>query len=966
MPFAFLGGVLDMSGNTPCDSSSGCSERHTTSALLSERSRGVKEPRMSSSPLHDTSEPFTVWQFKISQLRFQAIFGLLALTMLSIGLIWDSPGRRQHFAGSFFAAFVAIARQALARMKCQQQARKRMLFVSFVVTLMLDFAHARLRISIVEVSLPTWIFWLVRDMIKPIFTAYVFSSVSASLHVFCLLEVSHLSLGFLTAAHAKALCARCSLVTGRAADADDSFDSIIRALIFFSNVIGMVIFTSIHAQQSSLYDASCRNAAVAQDLLDARGRERDASQEVLRANAERMAAIEERQRANEEVLAAQREMLAAQKEMLAANEEKVQMRDRYIGALSHDFGTPIAAMHMALNVLADTLATDPAETGVNDCGQQGCKHGGEQAGTFGGQHIEPQIGHRGCVQCCHHGGRAGHDVAKLITSLRASLDLLKIIRLQAVSYSALASGVALSPELEPFEPRELLEHVERVAQFMPKSSALQLVFNLDPECPALVVGNRSWLMMMMINLLSNAFKYAQASTVSLGVSYSALTQLLTVEVSDDGVGVPASFRSSLFRSFSTTSKSGSGLGLYNVQQMARGLGGTAAYSARTPVPGSVFTLHIPCAKATVAAQEQARMQPQARAQAHGQAQPLSSPQPHSLQPTSLRLSPQPSQPPVTEGCSPTGEALSTRSPSTSVDAIGRAEPMRAQTLQRRCLSTASTLPLHPPVSRWADGSRDAGEQNPPPSALAPAHSAAHAPAHTLALSPAHSAAHSPADSPTRSPTRSSAALAVSPAASAHAPSPEAPRHAPHKTSPSTLAAASLASYAQPRAQPYAQPRSPPGSVADVGAELQVLLSRGPVLVVEDDPTLRWLTETMLSKWGAEELRAASDGQEAMRMLTHPHAPFKPAWVIMDVQMPVLDGIQTTRAIREYEREQRVPRQDRLRIIGFSANGDDDFCREQASDVGFDAMLCKPLKMTLLKACLAGIDGRDAAHAAEAR
>eukprot|EP00965_Chrysotila_dentata_P009725 316591-Pleurochrysis_carterae.AAC.2 len=98
----------------------------------------------------------------------------------------------------------------------------------------------------------------------------------------------------------------------------------------------------------------------------------------------------------------------------------------------------------------------------------------------------------------------------------------------------------------------------------------------------------------------------------------------------------------------------------------------------------------------------------------------------------------------------------------------------------------------------------------------------------------------------------------------------------------------------------------------------------------------------------------------------PHRAQSVPAALVPAQMPVLDGIQTTRAIREYEREQRVPRQDRLRIIGFSANGDDDFCREQASDVGFDAMLCKPLKMTLLKACLAGIDGRDAAHAAEAR
>eukprot|EP00965_Chrysotila_dentata_P205032 6182708-Pleurochrysis_carterae.AAC.1 len=47
----------------------------------------------------------------------------------------------------------------------------------------------------------------------------------------------------------------------------------------------------------------------------------------------------------------------------------------------------------------------------------------------------------------------------------------------------------------------------------------------------------------------------------------------------------------------------------------------------------------------------------------------------------------------------------------------------------------------------------------------------------------------------------------------------------------------------------------------------------------------------------------------------------------------------------------VPDAERLRIIGFSANGDDEAICATAADAGVDAMLCKPMKMSSLLACL---------------
>eukprot|EP00965_Chrysotila_dentata_P047832 1586523-Pleurochrysis_carterae.AAC.1 len=55
----------------------------------------------------------------------------------------------------------------------------------------------------------------------------------------------------------------------------------------------------------------------------------------------------------------------------------------------------------------------------------------------------------------------------------------------------------------------------------------------------------------------------------------------------------------------------------------------------------------------------------------------------------------------------------------------------------------------------------------------------------------------------------------------------------------------------------------------------------------------------------------------------------------------------------------VSRRDRLRIVGVSANAEDDNCRERALDAGMDELLCKPVKWTALLACLR--DCEDAAQ-----
>ena len=117
-------------------------------------------------------------------------------------------------------------------------------------------------------------------------------------------------------------------------------------------------------------------------------------------------------------------------------------------------------------------------------------------------------------------------------------------------------------------------------------------------------------------------------------------------------------------------------------------------------------------------------------------------------------------------------------------------------------------------------------------------------------------------------------------------------------------------------------------------------SHGMILVVEDNPVNRKVAVTMLRKLGYP-CEVAVDGQEAIASLAR--GPY--SLVLMDCQMPVVDGFQATRMIRA-----RQDAQSRAPIIALTANameGD----RERCLEAGMDDYLMKPLQMPVLKAML---------------
>jgi two-component system, sensor histidine kinase and response regulator len=121
---------------------------------------------------------------------------------------------------------------------------------------------------------------------------------------------------------------------------------------------------------------------------------------------------------------------------------------------------------------------------------------------------------------------------------------------------------------------------------------------------------------------------------------------------------------------------------------------------------------------------------------------------------------------------------------------------------------------------------------------------------------------------------------------------------------------------------------------------------GRVLLVDDTPSSRQVAAGLLRGFGCS-LDMAANGQEALEVLERQWARGATyAAVLMDCQMPVMDGFETTAEIRRREAGLR----GHLPIIAMTANamrGD----REQCLAAGMDGYIAKPLRFEKLRAAL---------------
>ena len=113
-----------------------------------------------------------------------------------------------------------------------------------------------------------------------------------------------------------------------------------------------------------------------------------------------------------------------------------------------------------------------------------------------------------------------------------------------------------------------------------------------------------------------------------------------------------------------------------------------------------------------------------------------------------------------------------------------------------------------------------------------------------------------------------------------------------------------------------------------------------VLVVDDEPVQQLITRARLAEFGITPIQAV-DGAEAVALACE--LPFD--FILMDLQMPVLDGLTATKQIRQFEQEHKRPR---VPVVAYSTSN----CSEAyVRDFGIDGVLDKPCSSVALRESL---------------
>ena len=111
-----------------------------------------------------------------------------------------------------------------------------------------------------------------------------------------------------------------------------------------------------------------------------------------------------------------------------------------------------------------------------------------------------------------------------------------------------------------------------------------------------------------------------------------------------------------------------------------------------------------------------------------------------------------------------------------------------------------------------------------------------------------------------------------------------------------------------------------------------------VLIVEDVADVRAMMRILVECYGYQAI-TADDGYEAIQKVKNHH----PDLILMDLMMPILDGIVATEIIRNLEEKSEIP------IIALTAYN--DLYQKKAIEAGCNEVIEKPLSLDRLKPLL---------------
>ncbi len=187
-----------------------------------------------------------------------------------------------------------------------------------------------------------------------------------------------------------------------------------------------------------------------------------------------------------------------------------------------------------------------------------------------------------------------------ITKVRAAATLLLGIINDILDFSKLEAKKLVLEKI-PFQVHEFLENLMDIVSVKADEKHLQLVSKVDPRVPETLLGDSLRIQQVLLNLITNAIKFTEFGSVTVFVeclSCSAFYAEIRFEVSDTGIGLGQDEIARLFEPFSQADSSitrkfgGTGLGLSISKELVDLMGGRIFVESEVG-RGSTFSFVLP-------------------------------------------------------------------------------------------------------------------------------------------------------------------------------------------------------------------------------------------------------------------------------------------------------------------------------------------------------------------------------------
>ena len=201
------------------------------------------------------------------------------------------------------------------------------------------------------------------------------------------------------------------------------------------------------------------------------------------------------------------------------------------------------------------------------------------------------------------GTRLSDEQKDYVETIRVSGESLLTIINDVLDFSKIEAD-RIELEEQPFELRQCIDEAMDLLCSRASEKGIELAVHVDSKVPESVIGDVTRLRQVLVNLLGNAVKFTEAGEVVLEVrlrptraAEGAREHLLQFSVRDTGIGIPADRLPSLFASFSQVDSSttrrygGTGLGLAISKRLVELMGGLLWVESQEG-KGSTFTFTV--------------------------------------------------------------------------------------------------------------------------------------------------------------------------------------------------------------------------------------------------------------------------------------------------------------------------------------------------------------------------------------